>query len=355
MTINYKKILNLTLTTIAIIAGIYLIFRLSLFFIPFIVALVISSLLEPLILFVVKKTKLSRKASAIIVISIAMSTVSVLLFFMILKLTTELISFSYTLPDFFSKTYINISSIIHKAAELYFGLPVEITSNINNIISSISDTLLVFANNLIRGILNAISSIPNAIVFTIVTILSIYFFSIDKASISSFFKDNMPVSWTNKIRDIRNDMFSALFGYIRSQLIMMSITFTELLIGFTIVGIKPTLLLALILCVIDALPIIGLGTALIPWAIYNMFTDNFNLAISLLVIYVIAVIVRQLVEPRVLSHQIGVHPILTLMGMYGGLKMFGILGLILGPVSVLLIKNIVSGYLKNKKLIKEET
>lgn len=315
MELNYKKILNWLLITVGVVAGAYFTFMISLYFIPFIVAFIISTLLDPIIVYFMKKLKFSRKASAIIIVTVMMSTIGVLLFFMVVKLTSELITFSYALPDFFSGVYGNVKAMIDKATEIYLGWPVEITSNISNILSSISNTLLKFANTATKGILSLVTSIPNAFLFVIVTILSIYFFSIDKDSINGFFRNKLPSSWAKRISGVRSDMFSALLGYIKSQLIMMIITFVQLLIGFAIIGVKPALLLALLLSVIDALPLVGLGTVIIPWAIYDMFTNNFNAAVSILILYVIIVIVRQIVEPRILSQQIGIHPILTLMAM----------------------------------------
>jgi sporulation integral membrane protein YtvI len=145
-------------------------------------------------------------------------------------------------------------------------------------------------------------------------------------------------------------MFSALFGYIRAQLILMSMTFIELNIGLAIAGVKHSILVAAIISLIDALPILGSGSILIPWSAFSFLMGNFELGVALLVIYVVVLVVRQFVEPKVLGQQIGLHPLITLVAMYSGLKLFGFAGLIIGPVSFLLIKNIASGVLKGKTL-----
>ena len=121
-------------------------------------------------------------------------------------------------------------------------------------------------------------------------------------------------------------------------------------IGFNIIGVSYSLLLAFIISVFDAFPIFGVGGFLIPWAIYSFFTGSIRMGISLFILYFIVLIVRQTVEPKILGNQIGVHPLVTLIAMYTGLKLLGFIGLILGPITALLFKNIISGMLRNRPL-----
>ena len=107
----------------------------------------------------------------------------------------------------------------------------------------------------------------------------------------------MPEFILEKAISIKDDIFMAFFGYIRAQLILMSITFTELSIGFAIIGIKRFLLLALVISFIDAFPILGTGGVLMPWAIYEFLTRDFRMGISLIILYVIVLVIRQMIEP----------------------------------------------------------
>jgi sporulation integral membrane protein YtvI len=145
-------------------------------------------------------------------------------------------------------------------------------------------------------------------------------------------------------------MFSALFGYIRAQLILMTVTFTQLSIGLWIIGIKNYILLALIISFVDALPVLGTGGIMVPWAAYSFITGNLKIGISLLILYAIVLVVRNLIEPKVLGEQIGMHPLLTLVAMYAGLQILGVAGLIIGPITVLTVKNIMSAILKKQSL-----
>jgi sporulation integral membrane protein YtvI len=244
----------------------------------------------------------------------------------------------------------NIDSLIKKGSDFYIGLPIEVTNNIETFLASLSNHLIKILNSFIKLIFSTAISIPEAVVFIIVTVLSTYFLSSDREKIYGYFRARLPKSLVQSIVNVRNDLFSALFGYIKAQFILMSITFFELFTGFMIIHINQPLAIALAIGLIDALPILGAGSVLIPWLIYEFLTGNAKLGSSLLIIYIIVLIVRQMIEPKILSYHIGIHPLLTLIAMYTGLKLFGILGLILGPITILLLKNILSGIFKNKSL-----
>jgi predicted PurR-regulated permease PerM len=132
----------------------------------------------------------------------------------------------------------------------------------------------------------------------------------------------------------------------RAQLILTSITFSELLAGFLIIGIDNALLLAIIISLVDVLPVLGAGTVLIPWSIINLILGNAKLGLSTALLYVIILFVRQLIEPKVLGKQIGVHPLFTLAGMYIGLKLWKVPGMFIGPLAIVSLKYIFEGILK---------
>ena len=263
---------------------------------------------------------------------------------------SEIKTIAYLLPKYMADLYSNITVLVDKVNDMYQWMPEEVTGNIGNIISNLSNSLMSIANSVLTGAFATVISIPEALIFIIVTILSTYFLASDRDKIYNFFRTQLPDNWIRKISSIKNDMFSALFGYIKAQLILMTITFTELFIGLSLIRIKYALVLAFVVSIIDALPILGTGTVLIPWAIYEFLIGNIRLGISLIVLYIIVLIVRQLTEPKVLGHQIGVYPLLTLMSMYAGLKLIGFIGLILGPITFLLLKNIFSGILKGRTI-----
>jgi sporulation integral membrane protein YtvI len=347
-----KNILKILLTIIGVLAGIYLLVKLGFLLAPFLIALLISFLMEPLIRLLGNKLKMKRKVASALSLFLVLSSFGLILVIVISKLLKEIRDISiylkavYKHPD----TSKIINDLINRVNDIYLDLPPGVTKNIQNIISSFASSLTSLISNFLTSLVNTANAIPQVIIFTVVTILATYFLSSDRDLISGFITTQVPSTWISKVRSIKNDLFSALFGYIRAQLILMTITFTELIIGFSVIGIKYVLLFAFVISLIDALPILGTGTVLIPWAIFRFIVGDMRMALSLLVIYAIVLVVRQMIEPKVLGRQIGLHPLITLLAMYLGLKLFGFFGLILGPISVLLIKNILVGVLKNKPI-----
>lgn len=349
---NILKVVKMTLFIAGILVFCVLAVKASVYLIPFILAFAISTLIEPLIRFLMKKVRLPRKFASAVTILFVLSTFGFIISLIISKLITELTSISRVFPRYVSEFYDNINGLLAKGNIVFSALPAEITANIQAVIQDLLKSLSNSIGTFAKALVSTAVSLPEALIFTLVTILSTYFFASDRDRIYEYFKSHLPDSWTNRLLSIKDDLFSALFGYLRAQLILMTLTFTELFIGFSIMGVKYALVLAVTISIIDALPILGTGGVLIPWSIYQLLLGDFRLGISLFILYAIVLVVRQMTEPKVLSQQIGLHPLVTLTAMYTGLKIFGVLGLILGPITVLVLKNILSGVFKSG-MIKE--
>ncbi len=343
-----KRILEILLLFAGIPLVLYIIFKVGIFLAPFVIALLISMLLEPPIRFIMRKVKLKRRLSALISLLLFLSTIGSLLALLIIRLISEIISLYDVLDQYYTSLNDSIGELITKISDFYSWLPVEVTSNLGSIFVDVSKFVIDVLNKFAKGVVTTAISMPQVFLFIIVTILSAYFLTSDRDKIYTAIRRHLPVNWQIKVQSIRNDMFSALFGYIRAQLILMSITFTELSIGFTIIGFRQPLLFALLISVFDALPIFGIGGILVPWTIYLFISGSISSGIGLAVLYIIVIIVRQLIEPKILGKQIGIHPLMTLLAMYVGMRLMGVPGLIVGPVTMLIFKNILSGFLKGR-------
>lgn len=333
---------------ISVLACVFFSYWLALFLLPFFLAFALSSIMEPLIKLIKNKLHISRKISAPIVLLLMLGIIVFLVVLAILKLINELKALVVTAPDFFHTLYLQIIEWTDKGSSLMAWLPPEITDNLGSVISNISATITNLGKSIVKGAYTTAISFPEALVFTLITIMATYFMSSDRERISAVLTRHLPESWIKRILIIKKDMFSALFGYLRAALIIMAITFTELFIGFNIIGVGYPLLLAFLIAIIDALPVLGTGGVLIPWAIYSFVTNDIKMGVSILVLYVVVLVIRQVIEPRVVGHQIGVYPLLTLTAMYIGLQLIGFAGLILGPITFLLIRNIIIAIYKNR-------
>ncbi|HOM01241.1 MAG TPA: sporulation integral membrane protein YtvI [Acetivibrio sp.] len=345
-----KLVIKLVLIFGGTVVGLLLGFRLAIYLAPFLIAFAISSLIEPVICFLMKKLKFRRKFAALVSLLLGLMVIAILLLLLISKLYNEIASLSNSQPQFWKETYQNISNLINKGLNIYFGLPSEVTAQISNMVSNLSHSVTGVVDSFVKGIYNTAVSIPQMVIFVLVTILSTYFIASDRDGIYDYIKRNVPQEFLNKVIDIKDNMFAALFGYIKAQMILMVITFCELSLGFTIIGIKRPILLGLVISFIDAFPVLGTGGVLVPWAIYEFLTKDIRMGVSLLILYAIVLVIRQMIEPKIVGQQIGLHPLVTLMSMYLGMRFFGFFGLILGPITVLVFKNVILGMIKQRSL-----
>lgn len=233
--------------------------------------------------------------------------------------------------------------------DIYIQLPDQITDFVSQGLQSVVESLQNQLGKIVQWLSTTIQFamyLPQILIFIVVTLVATYFMSSDKNTIIRFLDVQVPANWMEKTRSITKNMFTALFGWLRAQLILTTVCFSELLIGFLIIGIDNALLLALIIALVDVLPILGAGTVLLPWSVINLILGNTKLGLSTALLYVIIIFVRQLIEPKVLGKQIGVHPLFTLAGMYIGLRIWNVAGMFIGPLLVVTFKYIFEALLK---------
>ena len=141
-----------------------------------------------------------------------------------------------------------------------------------------------------------------------------------------------------------------MIKYLRVYLFLMFITFCELFAGFTILRVEYSFLLALVITVIEILPVLGVGTALVPWSIVELLGRDFRMGFGLLILWAVITVVRQIAEPHIVGETIGLHPLLTLVGMYIGFRVFGIVGMLLAPALIIAVRTGVREWMPQKKI-----
>ena len=195
------------------------------------------------------------------------------------------------------------------------------------------------------GILQIITELPAIFIYIGITFISTYFICTDKFYILDQIEHHLPRTWVKRLMLHLKKIVSSLGSYLKAEIILVTISFVVTIIGLYVMkliglSIEYPLLAALAIGFVDALPILGSGTVIIPWAVIRALDGDLNLAIGLLVLLVIISLVRQFAEPKVVSKQIGIHPIFTLIAMYTGFKFIGIIGLLIGPIILIIFSNI---------------
>ncbi|MDR0397027.1 MAG: sporulation integral membrane protein YtvI [Oscillospiraceae bacterium] len=209
--------------------------------------------------------------------------------------------------------------------------------------SSITSAASTFASSLARGLWNtATVTVPQALLFTTLTFMGTFYLSADKDRIIKFLKSLLPAGARQGGAQIKANLFRGLVGQMRAQLIMLLVTFTELSIGFSLIRMNYVLLLAAVIAILDALPIIGTGLFLIPMSLAGFFASDFRRGVGCLLLYLIIGIVRQTLEPRLIGHNIGLHPLATMMSMYASYRAIGVTGMIIGPILLMMIMTVLT-------------
>jgi sporulation integral membrane protein YtvI len=349
--IDRKKLLKLALISIGTVLAFILIYKSITYLLPFIIAFAIAQLMEPIIKFLVDKVKIPRKLGALLSLIFMIVILGIIVLFIIASLIEQLKDMINIMPQVIGDLYHNIQKLSSGELKIInIEIPTEFTSHIESMAMSLVSYLMDIVNKIVKGAFYTAFSFPEILLFTLTTIISTYFIASGRYIIIDYFKAQVPKSWHGKIGIIKNDSITSIVKLIKAYLIILSITFSEVFLGLSILRIKYALIIAIIISIVDLLPVLGTGIVIIPWSIYYLINGNLFLAAGLFLMWLVILIVRQIVEPRIISSQIGVHPLVTLMGIYIGFKLIGAGGLILGPLTVLAVKSIFAMLLKGRTL-----
>ena len=309
----------------------------------FLLALALSSLIGKL----QERSGLSRSAAALVTIIGILGLLSALVFFSIRFLMHGAERFSSLLPELFLAASGYISSFVSWVDGLTGSLP----QGASDALSSWTDGLLNAGGTLATGLYERVfslvsdflGSLPDHLLFLITLLLSCYFAAAELPRLRELLELHLPRQHLTKWRDILSGGKSVLAGWFRAQLKLMGITFLVLLVGFLFLRIQLPFLFALGIALLDALPLLGTGIILLPWGLLSMVSGELSKGIGLIVIYGIAALLRNVLEPKFLGDQMGISPLLSLLSLYAGYRISGFWGMILLPLGVMVFAEIYTG------------
>lgn len=343
---NYwSKVFRKIVIFLLSILGIYLGFKLAVFYMPFLVAFILSLLIEPIIRFCMKHFKLKRRTSAIIVFIIVLAILIGFLVWGTFALISESSNLLGSLNFYVEKITYQFTNFTSKIDLTKLKIPKEIIETLQSSGKDLLATAVDYLKRILTSLLNAITSIPTIAIYTVISILSLYFICTDKIYMIDQLEHHFPEMWVRKLTKHIKEITKSLGYYLKAEAILVLVSFVICLISlyiFKFVGlnVQYPLMAALGIAFVDALPIFGSAAVMIPWAIISACNGDLTLGISLIVLLAIMGIIRQFIEPRVVSGQIGIHPIFTLIAMYTGFKFIGVIGMLIGPIILIILKNI---------------
>ena len=313
-------------------------------FMPFVLALVAAWLLDPLVRLLQRKLGLARGLLSLALILLAFGAVSGVLFGLGWALFGEVRSLAENWNGIWSSIQQALEEVGEGLDRLFAHMPGGVEQFVDANLEHFNQWLGDIFNTVMRqagGWATDIAfSIPSFVVALIVFILAAYFITADYPRMIRNARDRMPEGLRGFASHVRTTALGAFAGYVRAEIIISIVVFFILTVGFFVIGQPYGLLLALLFAVLDFIPIIGSGTVMIPWAVIDLFLGDWSHALGLMVTWGVVCVFRRVAEPKVVGSQTGLSPILSLVSMYVGMRLAGVLGMILGPIVCLVAINV---------------
>lgn len=327
----------MSIRTIVLIAvGLLLIYLMFTVGAPFLLALVVAIFLEPLTGFLMKRFRLNRLVAAVISSTLFTVLLVGLIVLLGMKIIAELIAFLEKVPNYFENLNIFVDELLVDARGLYQNLPPDAIQTLEEYLMSLTNTITTMVGKLSSTVIGFASTLPGMFIFFIVFLVAVYMFCFSlntmKASVLSFFDE----SSRSQVDQVLNNLRKSIFGFLRSQIILSGMTYILSLIGLLILGIKYPMAIALLIIIVDILPILGTGSVLVPWASYLLLTGDVFTGVGLIVLFLVITVFRRIVEPKILGDSVGIGALPALVSLYVGFKLVGVIGVFIGPLIVII-------------------
>lgn len=352
-----EKVLIKIAYVAAIVGIIYFVLPKALTFAsPFIFAYIISKLILPISEFLSDRFRFPKRLSIIVVMLLLIGILGFLAFTLFYQAAYELQNFAYIVPSLLDGD-VPLPEWFSNIENFYIALPDAMQEFITMVTENLRENIYSILQPATKAVINAATkaakALPNVIIFTVIMLLATYFICSDRENIRAFFKKTLPERTMRRITYVKNDLIKACGGYMKAQGILMCVTFFVLLIGLTILGVEASTLIAFIIAVVDVIPVLGTGTVILPWAAISLISGKYFFAVGLGIIYVVSFLIRRFAEPKIVSQQLGLHPLITLLAVYVGLRSAGVVGMILGPVIAIIIINFFNADERYREEIKK--
>lgn len=337
-----KVFINLGIMLAIIVACIFLLPRVIMYFIPFVIGWIIALIASPLVRFLERTFKIKRKASSAFVIIAVIGLVILAGYFLGAKLVKQVVEFVGEIPLLWEATQEELNEIGAKLSVTYQYLPKELRQLLENMSGGIQE----YAAGLMEGVstptIEAVSrfakNIPGIFISVIMCLLFAYFCVADRDYIPSIICKVLPKSWIEGFAMIKRGFARAVGGYFKAQFKIEIWMYLLLGIGFSILGVKYAFVIAIGVAFLDLLPFFGTGTVLIPWTIIKFLSGDYKMVIGLLIIWGVGQLARQIIQPKIVGDSVGLSPIPTIILLYVGYKVAGVIGMIIAvPIGIIIL------------------
>lgn len=351
---NLKLVANLLISLVILLLCIFLVPRIILFFMPFVIGWIISCIANPFVVFLERKLKIRRKAGTVVVIVMVIAAVIGIGYGLGVVLWRQISGFVGEVPAMWEsvrRDFDNLGVLINQ----YIGVrSPKLADALNNLGSTIGDMITNLPKSLnvstFEGMGSMVGNIASVIISTIMCILSAYFFIADREWCGRFLNKHLPKSVTHKYGVFSSSLKQAVGGYFKAQLRIEVWMYVLLLVGLTVMKVRYGLLIALLMAFLDFLPFFGTGIVLVPWAAVTFIGGNYLRGIGFLIIWGAGQLFRQLIQPKIMGESIGMEPIPTLFLLFTGYRIAGVGGMLIAvPLGIIIVNMNDAGFFDTPK------
>ncbi|MEI3606033.1 sporulation integral membrane protein YtvI [Pseudogracilibacillus sp. SE30717A] len=348
----YIKLVRL-LSIILVITGLFFAVKYTIgYMYPFLIALLIASFLHPLVTKIEVSWKFNRTIATFFVILSFFTLFFVISFLILKRLLKESTSLVETLPEQFNQMKLLLAEIgqsyllpaYEKLTEKITLLPSYEELEFNNYLLYFIDEIGASSSFFLKNIVSSTSAILSSITYAgtifIFISLAVFMMTKDLNQIKTVIQNLIPAKFISKGRQIIAHLKSSVFGFIKAQIAITMISSFIVMTGLLIFQIDNVLIITLTMLLVDFIPYVGIGAVFIPWIIYTFFIEQYALTIQLAGLYIVVIIVRQIIEPRILASSIGIHPLITLIILFIGIQSLGIFGIFITPIILIILSAI---------------
>lgn len=318
------------------------------FLMPFAVGWIISAIATPLVNWLEKRLKIVKKLGTAMIVILVIGLIVLAGYFAVSRIATEVTDLIRNFPDIYAQLEEGLREIGATLSGAFHRLPQGIqdgwTAMIANLDTYMGELVSKISEPTVTAAGNFAKRLPSYLISFIVAILAAYFFTIQREEVIAWFKKIAPPSVEKRMTLVMDNLKYAVGGYFKAQFKIMGIVFLILFAGFLVLNIHYAVLVAFLISFLDFLPFFGTGTVLIPWAIYSFFIGEYKIMAGLVIIYAVSQVVRQLLQPKLVGDSMGMNPLVTLLLLYVGYRIKGVLGMILAvPLGLVLINMCQAG------------
>ena len=335
-----------TVTAAGVLVALFLLFRVVLgVMAPFLIAFLLAALTHPPAKRFAGRVHLPEKAISASFTLLALGLVGALCYLLLNRAFFELQKLITQLSTEGSPLQSRLASLFARMEQLLEDLPPQL-SGFLSFLGDPREWLTAQLSRLATGlsdgvggvVMRTVAALPSVLLFLLVTVIACFYFSVEYDTVKKSLLAVLPLTWQARVPRLVLRARSAAMQYLRAYFLLFLITLVELSVGFLVLRVEYVFLLACLVALLDFLPIFGVGTVLLPWGVYALFTGNAFLGVGLMVLYAIITVIRQAIEPHFVGKSLGLHPILMLISIYAGLKLVGIVGFLAGPLLALFLK-----------------